>query len=233
MLQQKKKVMMMRQAAPAPSIPYITDGLILWLDGLTVASNSLWVDQISGARFTLHNATKAMGGGVTFAGADDSYGESTATFPDGVTIEAAVTFADTTNNQGIFGQQGGNDSAIMLFRTMSSRYIMTKYSSANRSFRRTAAAPASVEIISATKTSTSTAGIAVVNGEVVSSTGNNYLAYPDGIVGSLLGWIGTRNTLNGTIHSLRIYNRALTTDEMVANQVIDNQRYGLGITFPT
>lgn len=36
--------------------------------------------------------------------------------------------------------------------------------------------------------------------------------------------------LNGKIHSLRIYNRQLTEEEILYNQAIDNTRFNLGLT---
>ena len=232
MIAQKKKVMMMRQAAPAPSIPYITDGLILWLDGLTVASNSLWVDQISGARFTLHNATKTAGGGVTFTGAADSYGESTATFPDGVTIEAAYSLPDTTVDAPIFGQNwpdvgDKNKPVLALYRSASASYQgrYVKFGTSSTQYRR--AALSAVEIVSAVRWIVDSR--AVKNGVQIAQTGSSYLSYPSGgITGSLIGNRGD-NRLHGTLHSLRIYDRALTVAEMQANQAIDNQRYNLGV----
>lgn len=230
MIAQKKKVMMMQRAAPEP-IPYITDGLIFWLDGLSVASDGLWVDRVGGAQYTLHNAVKASNG-VTFAGDSTSFGESTATFPDGVTIEAAYTLTDTSGNVGIFGQNWPNNGdnsnpVIMLLRTASSQCIFVKYGTTNRQTRK--AALTSVEIVSAVRWLTDSR--AVKNGATVASYMNNYLTYPSGgITGSLIGTAnGNSGWLPGTLHSLRIYNRALTVEEMQANQAIDNVRYNLGV----
>lgn len=229
MIAQKKKVMMM-QTAPEP-IPYITDGLLLWLDGLTVASDGLWVDRVSGAQYTLHNCVKAANG-VTFAGDATSYGESTATFPDGVTIEAAYSLPDTTVDAPIFGQNwpdvGDNNKPVLaLYRSSSASYqgIYVKYGTSSAQYRRAALSP--VEIVSAVRWIVDSR--AVKNGVQIAQTGSSYLSYPSGgITGSLLGERGD-NHLRGTLHSLRIYNRALTVAEMQANQAIDNQRYNLGV----
>jgi hypothetical protein len=231
MIAQKKKVMMMA-AGPAPEpIPYITDGLIFWLDGLTVASDGLWVDRVSGAQYTLHNAVKTANG-VTFAGDSTSYGESTATFPAGVTIEAAFSLTDTSVNAGIFGQNWPNvgDNAqpvLILCRTAQSQSIFVKYGTTSRQIRK--AALSSVEIISAVRWINDSR--AVKNGETVATTATNYLTYPaDGISGSYIGTpSGTTGWLHGTLHSLRIYDRALTVAEMQANQTIDSTRYNLGV----
>lgn len=227
---QKKKVMMMA-AGPAPEpIPYITDGLIFWLDGLTVASNSLWVDRVSGAQYTLHNAVKASNG-VTFAGDSSSYGESTATFPDGVTIEAAFSVSDTSANACIFTQTwpnvGDNSKPVlMLLHHAALECIFVKFGSTSRQVRR--AALRSVEIVSAVRFLTDSR--AVLNGGQINSYTQNYASYPsDGITGSMIGKRGESDGLHGTLHSLRIYDRALTVAEMQANQAIDNTRYNLGV----
>lgn len=228
MIAQKKKVMMM-QTAPEP-IPYITDGLLLWLDGLTVASDGLWVDRVSGAQYTLHNCVKTANG-VTFAGDSSSYGESTATFPDGVTIEAAFLVVDASVSTGIFGQNWPNvgdnsQPVLMLAHSASSQCIFVKYGTTSRNVAKSALN--SVETVSAVRWITDYR--AVVNGNQVSSYANNYASYPSGgITGSRIGTRGEDMWLNGTLHSLRIYNRALTVAEMQANQAIDNQRYNLGV----
>lgn len=229
MIAQKKKVMMMQQAAPEP-IPYITDGLLLWLDGLTVASDGLWVDRVGGAQYTLHNAVKAANG-VTFAGNATSYGESTATFPGGVTIEAAFSVVDASVSAGIFGQTwpdvGDNSNPVlMLLHTAGSQCIFPKYGTASKQMRK--AALQSVEIVSAVRWVTDSR--AVLNGVQITQTASNYAAYPnDGITGSRIGTRGESDWLHGTLHSIRIYNRALTVAEMQANQQIDNVRYNLGV----
>ena len=220
----------MQQAAPEP-IPYITDGLIFWLDGLTVASNSLWVDRVGGAQYTLHNAVKAANG-VQFAGDSTSYGESTATFSDGVTIEAAYSLTDTTVNAGIFGQNwpyvGDNAQPVLaLYRTAQSQGIFVKYGTISRQLRKSPIS--NVEIISAVRWINDS--LAVKNGAVVSIATTNYLTYPSaGVTGSYIGTpTGSYGWLHGTLHSLRIYDRALTVAEMQANQAIDNTRYNLGV----
>ena len=230
-LRDRRRALMMQQAAPEP-IPYITDGLIFWLDGFTVASDDLWVDLVGGARFTFHNTSKAAGGGMTFTGAADSYGESTATFPDAMTIEAAYSLLDTTVDAPIFGQNwpdvGDNNKPVLaLYRSSSASYqgIYVKYGTSSTQYRRAALSP--VEIVSAVRWIVDSR--AVKNGVQIAQTGSSYLSYPSGgITGSLLGNRGD-NRLHGTLHSLRIYNRALTVAEMQANQAIDNVRYDLGV----
>lgn len=230
LMHDRRRALMMQVQTPAPSIPYITDGLISWLDGLTVASNSLWIDRVSGAQYTLHNAVKASNG-VTFAGDSSSYGESTATFPAGVTIEAAFSVVDASVSSGIFGQNWPNvgDNAqpvIMLAHTASSQCIFVKYGTTSRQVRK--AALQSVEIVSAVRWLTDSR--AVLNGEQIVSYTQNYASYPSGgITGSRIGTRGEDMWLNGTLHSLRIYDRALTVAEMQANQAIDNTRYNLGV----
>lgn len=230
MISQKKKVMMMA-TGPAPEpIPYITDGLLMWLDGLTVASNSLWIDRVSGAQYTLHNAVKTSNG-VSFAGDSTSYGESTATFPGGVTIEAAFSVVDASVSSGIFGQTWPNvgdnsQPVLMLAHTASSQCIFVKYGTTNRQVRK--AALQSAEIVSAVRWLTDSR--AVLNGEQLISYTQNYASYPSGgITGSKIGTRGEDMWLHGTLHSLRIYDRALSVAEMQANQAIDNTRYNLGV----
>ena len=232
---QKKRGMMRSRPSGQPVIPsgYITDGLLLFLDGLQVESASKWVDCVNGVEFTLHNAIKAANG-VTFAGDNTSYGESSATFQTGVTIEAAYSLDNASQNVGIFGQNrpSSGDNTIILLHTYSSQYIFCCWQTARRSYKKSPLE--SIEIVSAAIYN-GQGGNAVKNGVQITSTGNSYANYPSGgITGSLIATHnGSSTWMDGTLHALRIYNRALSVAEMQANQALDNQRYGLGITFPT
>ena len=54
------------------------------------------------------------------------------------------------------------------------------------------------------------------------ATGSNFI-----IGGNPLAGVGANAQLKGTVYSVRIYNRALTEEEIKQNYEIDKQKYGI------
>lgn len=195
---------------------YITNGLVFHLDGAD-ATASQWVDKVGGIVFTMKNTTLDGNGGVVFNGSAYGNYASNLNFPSSShTIEITlnktnqiglqVAFMINSSNMVSFGFSSGND------------YIITK--SGNSNARKTWNAGAGLHTYSVT----------------------NSTAYKDKVVMTQRGtdtwylrtggtFVGTRTTDNalfiGTIYQIRIYNRALSADEIKHNQEIDIEKYNI------
>lgn len=208
----------------AESAEYIQDGLVLWLDGLSVDSNSLWVDRAGNRDFALYNCVK-QNNGVLFNGTS-SYGRcNTADISNGETIEAVFSYA-TGETQCIFAQRSTRTNPYVILRRNANGVIYTFATDTN--VAQLTAPQQPVETISALRD----ASRGLLNGQQVSTNGQGNKAQAE-ITGIL--YIGREATgsnlryLNGVLYGIRIYNRQLTTEEMLHNQHIDNARYNLGV----
>ena len=213
---------MMQAQQPVITCPYITDGLIFWLDGIDVSSDSLWVEKIGNRQFALYNCVKTQYG-VSFDGST-SYGICSSADFDGETIEGAYTLNSTSASQAIFTQRSiRTDQKIILART-SAGTIYTRATDTNVAQRKYDLSL--IETVSAYQDGSE----AIVNGNTTIQVTGNKSEYNTS--GSL--YIGKQPTstnwmLNGTLHSVRVYSRKLTEAEMLYNQGIDNTRFNLGV----
>ena len=220
LMHDRRRALMMQTPQSGPG--YITDGLVFHLDCLDGASASQWVDKIGGMTFSLTDCSIAADGGVVFNGTS-SKGVCASTV-DGVTIECVYTADNTTVSRPLLLR--GENHKIMLYRTSAGR-VFVDTATQTKTIINTALR--ATEIISATRQTTPTA---VLNGAQITTTTATYAAQKS-ISGFLLGHDGGTVYFSGKIYALRLYDRALSIAEMQANQAIDNQRYGLGLTFPT
>ena len=213
--------------AKAPET-YITDGLVLWMDGIDKGGTAgAWTDVAAGHVFTSVNG---FTDGSNYVGLDAASSQylynSTFTAPsrfDG-TVEAVITdfargnmfFFPKTAGQIAFSTSGSTDKIIW---STGGDMRPVPYDSTSKMF----------SITSDENNDT----IAVVNGvhnEI--KYDNAYWSGPD----NTYNYIGRRNYstnynyVTAKIHAIRIYNRRLTPDEMLHNQRIDNKRFNLGLT---
>lgn len=201
--------------------PYITGGLIFWLDGLSVDSDSLWVEKIGGRRFSLSGCIK-QNDGVAFNGST-SYGICNAENFAGETIEAAFSNNDTANACSLFSQLSDNYNRNIILLRSKTGIIYTR--AVNYSIQQCIHPKLSKEIVSAL----SDGSYAIVNGNAAQiSTGDK-----SPLTGAGQLYLGQQPSgawkLNGVIHSIRVYNRKLSQEEMIANQHIDNVRFNMGL----
>lgn len=212
---------MRRRALMAAQEKYVTDGLILWLDGYD-ASSSLWTDKVGGREFTLVNCI-VLQNGVVFNGTsaygichDDAFG--------GQTIEVAIRDNATTNWAPIFAQQSIATKQNIILYLNNTGTIATRATDTvvpQRSYARQ-----SIASISALQDGT----YALVNGNEAKGTTADLRQFSR--TGELV--LGKRQSdstvyFNGTIHAIRVYNRKLSKAEMLNNQRLDNSRFNLNI----
>ena len=206
------------------SMGYITNGLVLQLDGIDkgTSDTTKWVDLIGGIEFTEVNGVSMHNGNhLTFFGA--TYGEQrlvgdkVVDFPASTHTVEAVMIRRISGWQGIFGS--GSNGKVMLYQRTGSNLAM-----AGTQIGATKSLPLNIpNIVSLTPARY------MYNGEVFEypSSGSLTRDYTYPTIGSL-------NTFQsygffGDLFAIRIYNRHLTTEEMLHNQKVDNERFNLGL----
>ena len=220
----RRRAMMAQASGAGPSpveCPYITDGLIFWLDGINrggVAGQ--WTDLIGGKTFTLYNVTENEDC-VTFS--NQGYGICNGAISSNwetETLEFAVKSIGITSR--CFLCQPNTSPSGIGFITQNSGYQFN----ININGERQAIwnANSGVRMLSANNS------FAVINGTqktkktstdswAGNQTNNTYLCCR--MTTSMSRYFG------GTVHSVRIYNRHLSVEEMQANQAVDAARFNL------
>ena len=220
--------------APEPLPDYISDGLVLWLDGKLQGSTAdAWTDLVNGVVFT----KKASGvtfnsDNVQFGGSQNNCLWNTSTYEfvnsDVGTIEVCYRDVPTTGASCAFSSCGVGSSGYggkgICFEIYTGNRII--YSSGNAGSRPANGAWTAESV--GTYSVSSSRAIQNMISKGFTST-NNYVSRYNAaaVIGADLQY---KNTINGKIHSIRIYNRQLTEEEVLHNQAIDNTRFNLGIT---
>ena len=220
-LLRRRAMMAPSGAGPSPvECPYITDGLIFWLDGINRGGVSgQWTDLIGGKTFTLYGVTE-LANGVVFSssGYGTHDGPISANWAD-ETLEFAVGSMSLKNKCFLCPASA---SPVGIGYISASTYgnfnINIDGASANRW-----AGPDTGSRISANSS------YAVADGSSINKSSTDYW----GANKTATTYLGCRNTtsrskyINGTLYSLRIYSRHLSIAEMQANQVVDVARFSL------
>ena len=203
----------------ANKCPYITDGLVLWMDGIKKGNvTGAWVDQIAGHVFQGTNNPTFGPDYVATSRTDDSflYNETFPVYSSGeATIELAIS-DHTDVTQLIFMPK--TSAGGIAFGLYNNTGII--WSSDSRQ-----------SIVKATgiKTASVKQGLAITNGISATMSGSNMW----GGGNTVYNYIGRRQsgtTYTGKIHAIRVYNRQLSESEMLHNQKLDNKRFNLGLT---
>lgn len=207
--------------------PYITDGLIFWLDGLNQGGVSgEWKDLIGGKVFEL-TACSQNANGVYFDGSS-SYGRTLGAISSNwktETIEVAIVPAASSGSAPSFAGKclfcpsaDGVTYGVGMIFTADGAKVGFGMDGSN-TYRWTT-----------TETLTKISGCnarTVIDG--VSKSHDWGTTYSNN--SSEYTYLGARylsaiqQFFKGTIHSVRIYNRQLTADEMLANQAVDVTRF--------
>lgn len=208
---------------------YIKSGLVLYLDGAD-CNGTAWVDRISGRVFTLHNASVDGGIGVKFN--TTAYSTAGASYASCSSVPSITPTAGTIE--------------ICAYR----RAIRNSSEQENVCYNGTANRISYVVVANGTYVSTSNntsnnAPRANISGrtlEKFTHSINSLRHYYNGAQGTLGAniaiprygsgiFIGCRTdghyAFQGTVYQLRIYNRKLTAEEMLHNQQIDADKYGI------
>ena len=206
---------------------YIKDDLKLQLDGLTNKSSKTWKD-LSGNNSGTINGPIRQENGYYFDGSNDyvSIGEINS---DNVTIEATITpqISDSTKREVLSNyRSGGYDISIQSGYIQTGIYINNSYQSLK--------AQEKYEIGKTYIVQSTYDGKEIklyINGELqrtlqVEGTIGNPTNNTIVMLGSNPnGTIAKGNYYKGTIHTARIYNRALTESELNKNYNSDSKRY--------
>ena len=201
------------QAAGTPTPSYVTDGLVLWLDGIEKGGTNSWIDKINGTSFGNHGATFNTDH-VYFDGTDD-YLDGTFTAPKNSAGTIEVCFErEGTGTRIAFMAQTTNSLAFGCIDT-----VLNWSNGTNRTTWQTLPTKGTVGV---------NVNRAIANGVAMTTRGNTYLSGRGTV--TLIGKRSSGNFFMGKIYSIRIYNRALTENEILANQRVDNARFNLGLT---
>lgn len=196
---------------------YVTNGLVLHLDGED-ATTAQWAARKGNVSFAMNNVSLDGNGGVVFNGSNSygNYPNSLGLLFDSCTIEVVVYF-DVTNNssQMVFAT---NDRGGCAFSIYNGTTLICKQSTNGVTYYSTVKSGLHTFSVNGTcayrdKTNLSTAAQNQWNTKV----GGCFLGCRE--IGNL--------QFNGTIYQIRIYNRLLSADEILANQDIDINRYNI------
>lgn len=202
--------------------PYITDGLIFWLDGLDYVSGGNWVDKIQGLEFIPSTGNAANVNGGVYVNGNDNFMTNN-TYPTG-TIRSIECSYDCPNGSKYFFPFVLPSGAQVV--NMGNNCFYWK-----RDMRRT-----NIGIgFSDGKTFSANIddSIVVVN-KVQRTLGSTAFPTSHDIYANRGACVGTRlnryeNAFWGTIYSIRGYDRNLTLEEILFNQQVDNERFNLGL----
>lgn len=214
---------------------YVRDGLIFFLDGKQQVdiSNGTWTDIVGGKTFSLTDCSASNG--VVFNGTSSNGLLDGAVTHDwqNETIELALDLPVTNPSRtmdvfcqpdseglGISMRLVANGADTRLFGMVTGlNGITAKYNMENYSV-----------LQEAHTISVAGRNLCVVGGNTITSD----ISFTPSKLGRNMTGIGARVLTSdlsaffpGTIYAIRIYNRKLSVDEMIQNQQVDKDRYGL------
>lgn len=215
-------------------IPYITDGLVFYLDGIEKGSTQgAWTDLVGGIVFSPYtDGVTFNADNVEFSGSRNTalisnVDGSTDYLPtnDSATIE--ICYNNTSGNLNVALFYGGNYNKALSFQIRNTTEV--SFSTKN------SGVPYMGLHTNQAKTTYSISRERVYENciEQSFSTNKGYMTgnFSKIIVGgSGRGASTIYDIFNGRIYSIRIYNRQLTEAEVLSNQRIDNTRFNLGLT---
>lgn len=214
---------MMTKKSKEVECPYITSGLIFWLDGIEKGNSAgLWRDLIGGIKFTPTSAEAVIKNqdNFYFTAASSLYPkgfESNGTLSSTLDTTIEVCYIPENATHCLFIHQNSSPSSLFYKSGNSITFIQRGNT---YTYAMTLGNPYTISL---------NLSSGLVNGNSISpNTGTDFWN------NSGIFYIGSRNSsgqnpFKGTLYSIRIYNRRLTSSEMLANQQIDNQRFNLGL----
>lgn len=210
-------------SSPYDKYGYIKDGKIFHLDGIDVGDTvNEWTDLVNGYVYSKDGATRLTNGW--------SLNTTTMKCPQydflpanaNQTIEVVLKPTSSSGSQPIWMQQGNNtftNNSILFFYNNGQITFLQRNKTYAIKFTENAYHCISLNL-----------DRGLVNGvakspQTKTDYWNNSTNY---------SCIGTRNGVtsshyNGSIYSIRVYNRKLSAAEMLHNQQVDNERFNLGL----
>ena len=199
---------------PIPSADaYVQDGLVFQLDGIDKGNvEGAWVDRKAGRQFTLNNCI-VNSDNIEFNGTDSEaiYNQL---LDFGTTTTLEVVFIKEETPATIISS-GDKVQLIALHTTSGYKY---RYFSGNQVTGQPFPDPTAIHTLSIP-----TSGRPILDQIAQPKT----YKYMDSDTGTITYVGGGLSYLKGKIYSIRIYNRNLTQDEMLKNQMIDIERFNI------
>ena len=199
-------------------LPYIADGLILWLDGIKKGSTSgTWTDAAFEHQFVATENVSFGGDYIQLNGNTNCYLSNTSFIPPSSgngTIE--VVLSDFVMGTALVYMP--NESRIA-FGTYLTKGIIW-------------AADGTRPVVLANnfRVASITSESAIVDGQSAQFDASDARYWGGATSTNLIGKRSSGNPFSGKIHCIRIYDRHLSTDEMLYNQRVDNERFNLGLS---
>lgn len=204
--------------------PYISDGLVFWLDGINKGKKAgYWTDLIGGYDFQIPSGVSSIADGMVFENPHAAmnhlpYTEKLTTNWQNATVEVVCTYQQTQSfpwcsSHNAAGSNGTcfcfYNGTIGIGHSQSNLYtIPNNLKDANVHTYTVTAVDAFCDMIS----------LAIPITEYFSPS--TYMS---------IGCRGNGGWYYGTIKSIRIYSLQLTYAERLANAQVDNQRFNLGL----
>lgn len=200
---------------PIPSADaYVQDGLVFQLDGIDKGNvEGAWVDRKAGRQFTLNNCI-VNSDNIQFNGTDSSavYNQLL-DFGTTTTIEVVYT---SEKNANTIISSGDKVQLIALMSTSGYKY---RFFSGNQVTGQTFPDPTAIHTLSIP-----TSGRPILDQIAQPKTHKDIYTVSD-TTHTYVG--GNPSYSKGKIYSIRIYNRNLTSAEMMKNQMIDIERFNI------
>ena len=215
-----------------PANSYIQDGLIFQLDGFEKGSvNNAWVDLVGGYVFEFVSGMSSKNNCVEFTS------NRTEIFSTDGTIQCMRNSATIEvvhkNNGGItqaFTFTGGVSGSLAFGCEYNSSGQLTRVVQSTTWYPSNTRAPSQTILASDVNTISITDTTSMFNG-VIGGNGSGWVNSPITEQKIIVGSNTTGSRLFvGELYAVRVYNRNLSTDEMLFNQQVDNSRFNLGLT---
>lgn len=204
--------------------PYISDGLVFWLDGINKGKKAgYWTDLIGRYDFQIPSGVSSISDGMVFENPHTAMNslpqsEKLATPFASATVEVVCSYQQAQSFP--WCSSYNNGTCFCFFNGTIG--INMGYTS-NPQFK----IPSDISEDGTLHTFSVTASDCYADMTQLTQQGNTYFN-----IGKYMN-IGSRNNVNwyyGTIKSIRIYSRQLTYAERVVNAKVDNIRFNLGLT---
>jgi hypothetical protein len=215
----------------------ITDGLVLCLDAANnksyIGSGTAWTD-LSGNNNTgtLTNGptfTSSFSGGILFDGVDD-YIESTTDITLGTSYALEIAFRRTASRSDwvrIFGHL--NDTALRfwgIWFPSTFDFILWQSYTGGGEFSISYTFSLNTDYVISFSNSAGTCSM-YINGVLVGTGSGGAISYTGNTSKVRIGYAGLHTYHIGPVYYARIYNRALSTSEVLQNYNAAKTRYGL------
>lgn len=199
---------------------YIADGLIFYLDGIDKGNTAnAWTDLVGG--MVLTGTATFVDNGVTFDGVNVLHSDTELPQDSAdplYTVE--ICCSEVTTKGIVFASRNYTPASAVCVNLANGQFF--NYRANNN--------PLPPAVIPQTFTCSVNATARLLNGMQVTGNGSQMAWSNSGTnVGGRKFPGSNTNGIVGTVHSVRVYNRRLTEEEMLHNQRIDITRFNLSI----